>query len=372
MSGSFQKLIRRLTGTVELAQHVESLEAALTAFRVEQRRLLQVQARAQEEVEARWNQRCEALEAQIAAAQACAQAAADGGARLMQSLDSLGTEVAYLRKSAPGRGNLALPDNRLLTRVSLPHLFPHADPIYFVNADDKLIVPKLAMSGYYEGEATEFVGRTVRPNDHVVDVGANFGYYTVMFAMLAGWKGKVLAFEPEPRMHALLNENLVINWVETWSRVIQAACADAPGQLRFFTSKARAANTGPVALDLGEALGQDFAFTPIDVSAVRIDDSLDYLEGRVDFMKVDVEGGEPLVFRGAQQTIAANPQIRIMMEWSPSQLRAAGHDLEVFARELESLGLDCHAIGAGGQCEPLDFAALPERDYSNLVLARRA
>jgi hypothetical protein len=56
-------------------------------------------------------------------------------------------------------------------------------------------------------------------------------------------------------------------------------------------------------------------------------------------LKVDVEGAEPLVTRGAARMITANPDINIVVEWSAGQISAAGFDPEAFAKSLESLGL---------------------------------
>jgi hypothetical protein len=76
-----------------------------------------------------------------------------------------------------------------------------------------------------------------------------------------------------------------------------------------------------------------------EVAGVRLDDLLPRLDGRVDFMKIDVEGSEPLVLRGARELIASNPQLNIVMEWSRGQIEHAGFDPRAFLEELASLGL---------------------------------
>ena len=290
---------------------------------------------------------------------------------ILDQINQLTRRVEELQRSAPGRGNVALPDGRLLTRMSMPEFFKNDEPIYFVNAEDKLIVPKLAMSGYYELGSTRFVARNVRANSFAVDVGANFGYYTILMARLVGWKGKVLAFEPEDRMYRLLLENSVINWVDSWVKLMKVACTESTGQATFVTSKARAGNTGPFAPEIASEHGEDFVFTPFAVKTVTLDSSTEYLSGIVDFMKIDVEGGEPAVIAGAGQTIAANPQIKIMMEWSPGQLRRAGHDISKFASELAATGLGCHRIFEDGTTGVFEYEDLAKcEDYQNIVLMR--
>lgn len=290
--------------------------------------------------------------------------------RIREDLAEIKQGLLTLQRTAPSRGNVLLPSDRLLTRISLPEYFPRADPILLVNANDRLIVPKIAMSGYYELESTHFACRNVKPNDHVVDVGANFGYYTVMFGLLAGWRGRVVAFEPLPTLVTLLRENIISNWIDTQLKVIPAACSDHAGTMRLFTSSTREANTGLAASTADENLGGDVSFEPIDVPTVTIDESLDDLGGRVDFMKIDVEGAEPLVLRGARQTIATNPQIKVMMEWSPGQLKAAGFDLADVASELISFGLQGFILHGKGELSPIKLENLTEQGYQNIVLMR--
>jgi FkbM family methyltransferase len=289
------------------------------------------------------------------------------------TLGTLEQQIQLLRHSAPGRGNVALPGNRLLVRVSLPYCFPYGDPVLCVNADDKIVVPRIAMNGYYELESSHFLCQNVKANDYVVDIGAHFGYYTTLSGALVGSEGRVLAFEPHAYMASLLQENALINWIDPWVRIERAACWSDPGEVTLYASPARSVNTGAKAPASRDGYGPDFEFSAFSARAVTVDTSLDWLNGRVDFMKIDVEGSEMLVLRGARATIAANPQIKIMMEWSPSQLLANGFELEVVADELRSLGLNCfslHHTGGLGEARPMAFDSLPSAGYQNIVLMR--
>src|ERR1022692_1562310 len=71
--------------------------------------------------------------------------------------------------------------------------------------------------------------RTIKSGDCVVDIGANVGLYTLLFARAAGPDGRVIAFEPGPRSIALLRQNLAIN----------AICTRSPSKLRYQTRAAR-------------------------------------------------------------------------------------------------------------------------------------
>src|SRR6185436_6225769 len=65
--------------------------------------------------------------------------------------------------------------------------------------------------GIYEPQETWLVSRLLRPGMTAVDVGANWGYFTLLCAHLVGATGRVLSLEPDPRVFELLQENLALN-----------------------------------------------------------------------------------------------------------------------------------------------------------------
>ena len=106
---------------------------------------------------------------------------------------------------------------------------------------------------------------------------------------------------------------------------------------------------------------------PFEIDAASIDDLLPEFDHRIDIIKIDVEGAEPLVFRGAQQAIAANPQVRIIMEWSPGQITHAGFDPGEFVKELDRMGLKVASVQAG-EPKPVTFDQLLAAPYHPGVL----
>jgi len=116
---------------------------------------------------------------------------------------------------------------------------------------------------------------------------------------------------------------------------------------------------------MGELSSEAFA-----VKGLRIDDLLPQMDNRVDFMKVDVEGAEPLVFEGAQRTIAANPYLIIVAEWSPGQIKAAGFEISAFLSSLEAMGLRSYDI-ADDRLVHVPFEDLMNIPYrTGIVLTR--
>ncbi|MGG5820862.1 FkbM family methyltransferase [Falsiroseomonas sp. HW251] len=242
--------------------------------------------------------------------------------------------------------------------------------VYLVHGDDRLLSPWFIASGAYETELTEFFVRTLRPDDRCLDVGANFGYFTCLFARFAP-SGRVLGIEPEPATFTLLRDNIHANGLAGLAEAVHAAVTDRRGPVTLHRRVRRAGNTSITAPNpdfvrkLGEPPSESF-----EIKGVILDRLADKFEGRVDVMKVDVEGAEPLVFRGARETIARNPRIQIVMEWSPGQIRGAGFDAGVFLGELEAMGLRFFDL-EGGTPKALGREALLALDYRGGVLLAR-
>jgi len=71
---------------------------------------------------------------------------------------------------------------------------------------DSLDSLRLSINGIYEEFETQMLKKIINKEETVVDIGANIGYYTLIFAKLVGDKGKVFAFEPEPNNFELLKK----------------------------------------------------------------------------------------------------------------------------------------------------------------------
>ena len=78
----------------------------------------------------------------------------------------------------------------------------------FVDPEDQIITPCLLEHGVWEPSVTELVSDEIRSGDTVLDIGANVGYYTLLFAELVGEHGRVFAFEPDPMCQQIANSHL--------------------------------------------------------------------------------------------------------------------------------------------------------------------
>ena len=203
----------------------------------------------------------------------------------------------------------------------------------YVDLRDTGFVPHLMFEGYWEYWITEFMWRNVRPGQVALDLGANHGYYTLLLADLVGLGGKVHAFEPNPRLAELLDMNIALNGFWRVAEARQEAVGErraggaAAAHLMVPVRDPKNAHLMPpnqsIPLDLDPA-----RFAVHEVPLTSLDEAV---PGRVDFMKVDVEGAEEAVWRGMQGLIARSPGIGILMEFNPLRCRDAAGALAEMA-----------------------------------------
>jgi FkbM family methyltransferase len=153
---------------------------------------------------------------------------------------------------------------------------------------------------YYQGlsepDTADLLRALLGPGMVFVDVGAHIGEYTLLGARRVGDTGEVHAFEPDPRAHAVLVENVRLNRL---SRVVTRpwAVSEAEGEaeLRLHAEPALSALATPLS-PVGPA-GESRR-----VPRVTLDGYIG--ERRLDVVKIDVEGAEMLVVRGARRLLA--------------------------------------------------------------------
>ncbi|MFN6963429.1 MAG: FkbM family methyltransferase [Pyrinomonadaceae bacterium] len=185
--------------------------------------------------------------------------------------------------------------------------------------------------GEYEPAITALVRSLVRPGDVCIDAGANFGWYTTLLLRLVGDKGSVHAFEPIPATFDELEFNVALAGSPANVRINRLALSDAEGEVTFHLFAGEP--TGHASMSSG---GRSDT-TAVSCRTTTLDR---YLEesavGAVDFVKVDVEGAELLMLRGAEALFAqADPPI-VVMEMALNTSRKFGctpDDLIRFIRD---------------------------------------
>lgn len=147
-------------------------------------------------------------------------------------------------------------------------------------------------TGQYEPHVTSFLHRVLKPGMRVVDVGANIGFYTMMFAKAVGSGGSVDAFEPRSENCRLLLLGAARNGFRNIR--LHPLALSAPG-MDFLELTPRIGTNG-AARTIGDFTDPAITIVP----AVALDERM---PGPVDLIKADIEGGEFLAFRGGERPI---------------------------------------------------------------------
>lgn len=214
----------------------------------------------------------------------------------------------------------------------------------FLDLADRVIGMNI-LRGNYELDEVDFARSCIARGDHVLDIGANIGYFTILLASWVGERGSVVAFEPVPANLQLLRRSIAENRFEDRVRVIPNVVADTAGEADLLSVDVRYAfNSG------GAFLMSGTAPTPLDHRRIRVTKTqLDMLEmpRPVSFIKLDVEGAEGLALRGAKELLRTD-RPTVLAELNPEQLlMVSGTNVEDLIQEMSGLGFECRLLDRG-------------------------
>ncbi len=241
----------------------------------------------------------------------------------------------------------------------------------------------IAFAGEWEREESNQLRRLVQSGDVVIDVGANVGWYTLLFSALVGDAGVVLAFEPDRRNFELLSETVRLNQRGSRVRAHQLALLAQDGVAEFELSEQnfgdhRIRFQSPGAWQEQElyAEGSRRVTTVAGRSLDSVLQASDLGDRRIKLMKIDCQGAEPAVVDGATRTLARTAFLA--MEYWPYGIRRAGFDPQTLIRTL-SRNFDSFALfreaDARSSFQPisaLEGHAQSVRDHANYLFRNSA
>lgn len=181
----------------------------------------------------------------------------------------------------------------------------------------------LAFQRIFEQTELALVAACLKPGMQVVDIGANIGLYSILAAKRVGDEGTVWAFEPSTETVHRLRKNLALNGCER-VRLAQMGLGDQPDTFltlksdRGFGDAYRYLLPTDGAASDGDGQTERVPVTTLDRWAAENG------IGRIDFLKVDIEGGEYRMFRGAQDVLKSNPDMLILFESEADWCTRAG------------------------------------------------
>lgn len=198
----------------------------------------------------------------------------------------------------------------------------------------------------------------ITPGMTVIDVGANIGIYTRYLASIVGPNGAVYAFEPSPLNYVRLRNNAQGHNVTT----IEAAVGEGRGTAELFLSEE--ANVDHRMYDSGDGRQK------MDVALVSLDEYFP-AGARVDFIKIDVQGHEYSVLKGASRLLKENPRIVCLLEFWPFGLAKAGIRPTILTQFISDLGFTYKVVGSSTDVvERSEDKVDSEDEFCNLIISK--
>ena len=168
----------------------------------------------------------------------------------------------------------------------------------------------------YEFNETKLVKELIKPGWTVIDIGANFGWYSIHFSQLVEQNGKVFAFEPVSETHEELNLNINLNSCQN-IKAFDFALGNKEGNISF----------GAPNFDGGSLVSSEFLkySKRIQTTMRKLDDVIKEQKiNKVNFIKADIEGGELNMLKGAEKLLE-NFRPKILIEIVDMHCQRFGH-----------------------------------------------
>lgn len=213
----------------------------------------------------------------------------------------------------------------------------------------------LAEQGDWFEQEIHFVRTLLTPGEAVLDIGANYGVYSLTAAALVGSTGRVWSFEPASRTANYLRDSARLNGYQHLE-VIQQALSKEPGEAHLSTHDNAELNT----LQSGRGQGGE------TVAVSTLDDFMARCKGHdVSFLKLDAEGEESNVILGGQRFFAEQSPL-VMFELKSSST----HNLGLIT-EFQAIGYDSYKLIPGlGVLVPFDAAGPLDASLLNLFACK--
>jgi len=189
----------------------------------------------------------------------------------------------------------------------------------------------IAFTGVHEAELTRRARKLARRGGKMVDIGANLGYFSLLWAA-AHVSNRCIAFEAAPRNLEILSRNVARNGMSERIRMVPCAAAVQSGKLWFDLGPEEQCGWGGIAAEAGERR--------IEVDAVRVDEVVG-TEEAIALLKVDVEGADAWALMGCERLLRAKLVDEIWFEQNRPRMELLGIPPNAAQEYLESVGYRC-------------------------------
>jgi FkbM family methyltransferase len=185
----------------------------------------------------------------------------------------------------------------------------------------------------------KLVAKLLKPRMKVVDAGANIGLYSLLAAQCVGTDGQIWAFEPSQTTFRFFLDNLALNGVST-VETHRLALSDVKGELTLRAEQ----GFGDLYRHLDYTGNASEGDAVESVAVVTLDDfaSSEKID-QIDFLKIDVEGGELCLLKGAKQLLSRSPDVVVMFESEEDWCQRSGCTAQDTFDLLKSLGFGLYS-----------------------------
>lgn len=224
--------------------------------------------------------------------------------------------------------------------------------------------------GTYDEDLHLMLERLLEPGMICMDIGANLGEMAMHMAAKVGVNGRVYAFEPVSAVRERLQRHVERNRVERIVKVVSIALSNQTGTARIHFADTAADNQG-----LGSLVHADTDSLPLakEVATMTLDDFVARERiGRIDLMKVDIQGAELLLLEGGMSVFKTlSPDL--LIEISPKDLRHARSDSRALVEKIEQYGYAVYHIARGCIGDRIDATTIePTFHAPNVFCTKRA
>jgi FkbM family methyltransferase len=205
-----------------------------------------------------------------------------------------------------------------------------------------LLTRHMLFEGMYQQDVLLALRNLVHLGDCVVDVGGHHGLMAVVAGKAAGPQGVVVSFEPNPTARQIFLENCEVNHVRN-VRLEPLALSDCPGVATFYVQKGHVTWNSSFFADFSSQHNRDRT-EQIEVNVTTLDSYVADHGLQPAFIKIDAEGSEFLILRGAMKTIRTYRPV-LSVEFNPESAKSANTTVGEMRKSLENLGYRLMVLG---------------------------
>jgi len=211
----------------------------------------------------------------------------------------------------------------------------------FIDTRDRTFGAQLLTKGFWEIQNTECIAKRVKKDMTVIDLGANFGYFTLLMCGLVGnHKGKVYSIEANPKIFQHLSDTVVVNGQLSKVNLLNCAVYKEESDNLKFTFRDNSPMNGRLICTKNNPDKVNENEHLIKVRGNTLDNLIPDNE-KIDFIKVDIEGAEEMFWYGSKRIREDNDRLKILMEFNPGRY----DDPEAFVHSVVSEGYQITLIG---------------------------